>query len=163
MQTATAKLTAVRMSPRKVRLIAGLIRGKKVSIAAVELEHRAKRAAPMMGKLLASAVANAKVLGMNADALYVSEIFVDKGSMLKRSMPRAFGRAYPIHKHTSHITLKLAELAGAVKAADKETKAVKAAAPKTAKKAEKPAAKKTVAKKEAKVDAPKKTTAKKTK
>jgi large subunit ribosomal protein L22 len=155
MQFATAKLSSFRMAPRKVRLLAGLIRGKKVTLAQAELAHRAKRAAPIMAKLLASAVANAKALGMNEAALTVAEVRVDKGSMLKRSMPRAYGRAFPIHKHTSHIVIKLAEGIPAVKPADaKETKAVKAPAVK--------AAKKTVTK-EAKVEAPVKKTTKKTK
>ncbi len=131
-------------------LVAGLIRGMKVQQAAAELEHRAKRAAPVIGKLLASAVANAKALGMNVEALRVAEIRVDKGSVLKRSMPRAYGRAYPIHKHTSHVIIKLAEDVAAIKPATKETKAVKEV--KTTK-----VAKKTTVKKEAKVDAPKKT------
>lgn len=148
MQYATAKLSSFRASPRKVGLVAGLIRGKKVNVALAELEHRAKRAAPTMGKLLASAVANAKVLGMNTDALVVAEVRVDKGSVLKRSMPRAYGRAFPIHKHTSHIIIKLAEDVAAIKKAEvKETKTVK----------------KAVVKKEAKVVAPAKKTTKKTK
>lgn len=156
MQYATAKLSSFRMSPRKVRLLAGLIRGKKVSIAQLELEHRAKRAAPTMGKLLASAVANAKALGMKVEALVVAEVRVDKGSVLKRSMPRAFGRAFPIHKHTSHIVIKLAEGIAAIKPAEvKEAKTEKA--PKTTKTVKK------VATKEAKVETPAKKTTKKTK
>ncbi len=150
MNYATAKLPSYRMSPRKVRLVAGLIRGKKVNIALAELEHRAKRAAPTMGKLLLSAIANAKVLGMNEKNLVVSEVRVDKGSVLKRSMPRAYGRAYPIHKHTSHIVIKLAEEVSAIKPAEvKESKETKKA-PKTTTK-------------EAKVVAPVKKAVKKTK
>ncbi len=162
MQQATAKLSSYRMSPRKVRLVAGLIRGKKVALALAELEHRAKRAAPMMSKLLSSAIANAKVLGMNEKNLYVSEVFVDKGSVLKRSMPRAYGRAYPIHKHTSHIVIKVAEEIGAIKPADvKEAKVEKVA--KTVKSTKAPKAEKTTKTKEAKVEAPAKKTTKKTK
>lgn len=125
MQYATAKLSSFRMSPRKVRLVAGLVRGMKVTQALAELEHRAKRAAPTVGKLVSSAVANAKALGMNVETLRIVEIRVDKGSVLKRSMPRAFGRAFPIHKHTSHITIKLGEEVAAIKPAD--AKAVKTA------------------------------------
>lgn len=149
MQYATAKLSSFRMSPRKVRLVCGLIRGMKTTQALAELEHRSKRAAPTVSKLVSSAVANAKALGMNTEALRVVEIRVDKGSVLKRSMPRAFGRAFPIHKHTSHIVIKLAEDVAAIKPASvKDTKAVK-----TVK-----------ATKVAKVEAPvKKTTTKKTK
>ncbi len=157
MQYATAKLPSYRMSPRKVRLVAGLIRGKKVNIALVELENRAKRAAPTMSKLLLSAIANAKVLGMNEKNLFVSEVRVDKGSVLKRSMPRAYGRAYPIHKHTSHIMIKLAEEVPAIKPAEvKESKDAKkeTKAPKTVK---------VTKAKEAKVEAPAKKTVKKTK
>jgi large subunit ribosomal protein L22 len=144
MQYATAKLSSFRMSPRKVRLVCGLIRGMKVSKALAELEHRAKRAAPTVSKLVSSAVANAKALGMNVEALRIVEIRVDKGSVLKRSMPRAFGRAFPIHKHTSHIMIKLGEEVAAIKPAS--SKAVKTTT------------------KVAKVEAPvKKTTTKKTK
>lgn len=125
MQYATAKLSSFRMSPRKVRLIAGLIRGMKVNVALGELEHRAKRAAPTVGKLVESAVANAKALGMNIENLRIVEIRVDKASVIKRSMPRAFGRAFPIHKHNSHIMIKLGEDVAAIKPA--AVKAVKAA------------------------------------
>ena len=105
---ATAKLSGYRQAPRKVRLIAGLIRGKSVEIALVELNHRAKRAAPVFAKLIMSAVANAKALGMPTDKLIVSEVRVDKGAVLKRSRPRAQGRAFPIHKHTSKVVIELA-------------------------------------------------------
>lgn len=142
---ATAKLSSYRQAPRKVRLIAGLIRGKSVEIALVELNHRAKRAAPVFAKLIMSAVANAKQLGMSVETLIVKEVRVDKGAVLKRSRPRAQGRAFPIHKHTSHIMLTLTE---------KTAKEVKAKVEKTDKKETsetkaKPAAKKVVAKKKA--------------
>lgn len=151
MQYATAKLSSYRMSPRKVRLVIGLIRGMKVSVAQAELEHRAKRSAPTIGKLLASAVANAKALGMNVENLRIVEARVDKGSVLKRSMPRAFGRAFPIHKHTSHVSLKLAEDIAAIKPAQvKEVKTAKAV-------------KAVKTEKVAKVEAPVKKTTKKTK
>ncbi len=106
---AKAKLSNYRQAPRKVRLIAGLVRGKSVEIALVELNHRAKRAAPVFAKLIQSAVANAKALGMSVEALTVKEVRVDKGVVLKRSRPRAQGRAFPIHKHTSHIQLTLTD------------------------------------------------------
>lgn len=140
---ATAKLSGYRQAPRKVRLIAGLIRGKSVEIALVELNHRAKRAAPVFAKLIMSAVANAKALGMPTDKLIVSEVRVDKGAVLKRSRPRAQGRAFPIHKHTSHIMLTLTEPV-AKKVATKVEKAEKKATPETK---AKPVAKKAVAKK----------------
>ena len=113
----TAKLSKYRQAPRKVRLIAGLVRGKTVEHAIIELNHRAKRAAPVFVKLIQSAVANAKVQGLDIKTLYISELRVDKGQVLKRSRPRAQGRAFPIHKHTSHIMLTLSE-----KGAKAETK-----------------------------------------
>ena len=117
MQTASATLSSYRQSPRKVRLVAGLIRGKKVSVSLVELGARSKRAAPVMEKLLRSAIANAKVQGMDEATLIVKEVRVDQGAILKRSMPRAFGRAFPIHKHTSHVTITLASDLAPIKAA----------------------------------------------
>jgi large subunit ribosomal protein L22 len=140
---ATAKLSGYRQAPRKVRLIAGLIRGKSVEIALVELNHRAKRAAPVFAKLILSAVANAKALGMSVDTLIVKEVRVDKGAVLKRSRPRAQGRAFPIHKHTSHIMLTLTEKTAEVKTA----KAKKEAKTTEEKPAKKVTAKKVVAKK----------------
>ena len=98
MPTATAKLSDYRQSPRKVRLIANLVKGKSVVEALAELNVRAKRAAPMFAKLIKSAQANAKVAGLNEKALVVKEIRVDKGSVMKRSMPRAQGRATQILK-----------------------------------------------------------------
>ena len=106
-----------RQAPRKVRLVAGLIKGKPVAVAELELKHLAKRAALPMEKLLASAVANAKVGGADVANLFVKDVTVDKGIVMKRHMPRAFGRASAIHKHSSHVTLTLAETgAKAVKA-----------------------------------------------
>ncbi len=104
---ATATLSSYRQSPRKVRLLAGLVKGKNVEEALSELRHRSKRAAPVFEKLIRSAIANAKMLGMNEKALMVRDIRVDKGPVMKRSMPRAHGRAFPIHKHTSHIVVSL--------------------------------------------------------
>ena len=113
---ATAKLSGYRQAPRKVRLVAGLVRGKSVENAIVELNHRAKRAAPVFVKLIQSAVANAKAQGLDVKTLIISELRVDKGPVLKRSRPRAQGRAFPIHKHTSHIMITLGEK-GAAKVA----------------------------------------------
>ena len=140
---ATAKLSGYRQAPRKVRLVAGLVRGKSVENAIVELNHRAKRAAPIFVKLIQSAVANAKAQGMDVKTLIISELRVDKGPVLKRSRPRAQGRAFPIHKHTSHIMISLSEK-GSVKrvVGAKAEKAEKVVAEKVAK----PTAKKTVSK-----------------
>ncbi len=121
-----AYLHNYRQAPRKVRLVANLIKGKSVAVADLELKHLAKRAALPMEKLLASAVANAKVAGIDAENLMVKDVTVDKGIVLKRHMPRAFGRAAAIHKHSSHVTLTLKDVAPAVKkAAVKKTKATK--------------------------------------
>ncbi|MBI1998785.1 MAG: 50S ribosomal protein L22 [Parcubacteria group bacterium] len=106
-----AFLKNYRQSPRKVRLVADSIRGKKVEAARALLDVLPKRAALPVKKLLMSAVANAKSAGAlsREEDLYVREIRVDEGPTLKRQMPRAFGRSAPIRKRTSHISLILAE------------------------------------------------------
>ena len=106
-----AFLKNYRQSPRKVRLVAGLIRGKKVSEAIAELDFLAKRAGFPIKKLLLGAVANAKQIGAEKENLFVKEIRVDKGITMKRMMPRAMGSGHRINKRTSHITLVLAEQA----------------------------------------------------
>ncbi len=117
-----AYLHNYRQAPRKVRLVAGLIKGKHVAVAELELKHLAKRAALPMEKLLASAVANAKVGGADIANLMIKDVTVDKGVVMKRHMPRAFGRASAIHKHSSHVTLTLAEVGASKKAAKAEVK-----------------------------------------
>jgi large subunit ribosomal protein L22 len=107
MATVTAQLSNYRQAPRKVRLVANLIRGKKVADALMELDFLAKRAADPIKKLVASAVSNAKNLNIPEGDLVVKTITVDQGPIMKRSMPRARGRAFPIHKHTSHIVIVL--------------------------------------------------------
>ncbi len=102
-----AKLNNYRQSPRKVRLVADLVRGKSVAHARAELKHLAKRAATPLLKLIDSAVANAGNKEGKKDNLFVKSIQVDKGIVLKRSMPRAHGRAFPIHKHSSHVSIEL--------------------------------------------------------
>lgn len=110
-QVVTAKLSYLRMGPRKVRLVADMIRGRKISKALEILVLSKKAAARPIFKLLNSAVANAKHNNnlMAAD-LCVKTIMVDGGPMLKRWMPKAHGRATPIRERTSHITLGLGEL-----------------------------------------------------
>jgi len=104
----TAKLRYLRIAPRKVRLVADLIRGKKVSQALRLLQFTPKRAALSLEKLLRSALANARHnFGLEEDNLYISKITVDEGPKLKRWMPRARGRAFEIQKKTSHVTLVL--------------------------------------------------------
>lgn len=103
-----AILRSYRQAPRKVRLVANLIKGKTVPRALVELDVLPKRASGTMKKLLLSAVANAKENDKIALAdLFVKEVRVDQGMILKRSMPKSHGSAHPIHKHTSHIMIEL--------------------------------------------------------
>lgn len=105
-----AHLRHLRMSPRKVRLVAGLIRGMDIAEADAQLRHLPKAAALPLRKLLASAVANAEHNAKLAPAnLFIGQIFVNQGPTLKRFRPRAFGRAASIKKRTSHVTIVLDE------------------------------------------------------
>ncbi len=125
-----AFLKNYRQSPRKVRLVADLLKGKRVADGFVQLSALPKRATGPITKLLSSAVANAKQAGVAEENLMIQNITVDKGIVLKRSMPRARGSASRINKRTSHIMLTLIEIG-----ADKKEKPVKTK--KTAVKAEK--------------------------
>ena len=107
---AKAYLRYIRISPRKVKIVADLIRGKDVGTAMAILMQTPKSASEPMIKLLKSACANAENnFSMEAEKLYVSEVFATPGPILKRVMPRAQGRAYRINKRTSHVTLTVAE------------------------------------------------------
>lgn len=107
---AVAKVTHVRIAPRKVRIVINLIRDKKVGEAIGILKNTPKVASPVLEKLLNSAIANAENNHqMDVEKLYISEIYADQGPTLKRIQPRAQGRAFRINKRTSHITLKLQE------------------------------------------------------
>ncbi|MBO7360193.1 MAG: 50S ribosomal protein L22 [Clostridia bacterium] len=115
---AKAYLKYLRISPRKVKIVLDLIRGKDTTVAAAILKNTPKAASPEIGKLLKSAIANAEHnFGMDAQNLYVSECFVCPGPTLKRLLPRAKGSGDRILKRTSHVTLAVAE-----KNADKEVK-----------------------------------------
>ncbi len=104
-----AILKTYRQSPRKVRLLVDLIRGKKVEQAKTALMFADKKAAGVVLKLLNSAVSNAKNnSSLDIETLFVKTASVDKGVTMKRSMPRARGSAYPINKRTSHILIELA-------------------------------------------------------
>lgn len=108
----TAKLRWLRMTPRKVRLVVDLIRGKPVEEALNVLNFCHKAAAEPVGKLLRSAVANADNRGgYNIDRLVVETAFVDEGPTWRRWLPRAMGRATRIRKRSSHVTLVLGEKA----------------------------------------------------
>lgn len=111
---ATAHLRHLRMAPRKVRLIGNVIKRLPVSEAEAQLLVHARRASDPMLKLLRSAIDNAKRSGLDITKTIVKEVRTDKGPMLKRWMPRAQGRATPIHKHTSHISMILQETEQAV-------------------------------------------------
>jgi len=125
----TATLRDYRVSPRKVRLVAGLLRGKRVPQALDMLTHLPKGSSAQMRTLLQSAVANAKQRhDLGPDQLVISAITVDMAPRLKRFTPKAMGRANPILKHASHITITV-----------KEAPALKVKAKPKAKKAEVPA------------------------
>ena len=105
-----AYLKSYRQAPRKVRLVTNLIKGKAVSSALIELDALPKRASGAIKKLLLSAVANAKENNdIEQNVLFIKEVRVDQGMIMKRSMPRSRGSANPIHKHTSHILIELAQ------------------------------------------------------
>lgn len=117
-----AFLKNYRQSPRKVRLVTDLIKGKRVSEAFTYLKSLPKRASCPVEKLLVSAVSNAKNNGMNEENLFVSSVTVNKGIVLKRIMPRARGSASRINKRTSHIVITLSEKAQEIKSKKSTTK-----------------------------------------
>ena len=107
---AKAYLKYARISPRKVKIVLDLIRGKDVATAMAILKNTPKSASEYLIKLLNSAIANAEHnFSMDVSKLYVSECFVCPGPILKRIMPRAQGRAFQILKRTSHVTLVVKE------------------------------------------------------
>ncbi len=105
-----ASLNFARMAPRKIRLVVDLVRGKDVNEAIQILSFTNKKSAPIVKKLIQSAIANAdQKKTIDVDTLFVKHISVDQGPTLKRYMPRAMGRASEIKKKTSHINLVLEE------------------------------------------------------
>lgn len=122
---------SVRMSPRKVSLVASLVRGRSVADALVILEHTPKRAAKQVAKTIASAKANAvNNHGLAEKSLQITTLTVQGGATMKRWRPIAHGGAHPIHKRTSHIRVvvtgeakpKKAPAKAAAKPAKKEDK-----------------------------------------
>jgi len=100
----------LRIAPRKARGVVDLIRGKNVGDALMVLDFLPRKAARLVAKTLKSVIANAESQQrVDVDRLYVRRITVDGGATLKRFMPRAHGRATPIHKRTSHITIVVDE------------------------------------------------------
>ena len=102
-----ALLTNYHQSPRKVRLVADLVRGKSVSAARMALSFLPKKSSPMMEKLLDSAVANARSAGLSVDDLFIKKITVDKGAVMRRARPFGRGRSGTIRKTMSIIALEL--------------------------------------------------------
>lgn len=110
MVEAKAVARYIRISPRKVRYVADLVRGKKVDEAMSILRFTRRGASRVVQKVLASAIANAtENHNMDEPKLYISRVYVDEGPTLKRFRPRARGRATRIRKRTSHITVCVTE------------------------------------------------------
>lgn len=108
---ARAQLKFARISARKVKIVADLIRGKKVDEALAIVKFTPKASSEIIEKLLKSAIANAENNhGMNRGNLIVSEIYANQGPTMKRIRPAAKGSASRIRKRTSHITIKLREV-----------------------------------------------------
>ena len=107
---AHAKVNHVRQSPYKVRRVLDLVRGLPVEDAEVVLTHTQRRASDVILKCLRSAVANAEHnFALEREELFVAEAYADEGPTIKRWRPRARGRATPINKRTSHITIVVAD------------------------------------------------------
>lgn len=136
-----AYLKNYRQSPRKVRVVANTIKGKRVEDALTTLSFLPKRASLPLYKLLLSAVANARTQGLSMETLVVDSIRVDKGIVLKRRLPRARGMATPINKRNSHVAITLTERAPKGKKESKKT--VKPESEKSAKVTKKKIIKKT--------------------
>ncbi len=105
-----ARTRMIRISPRKVRIVGDLIKKKNINQASGMLTYMPQKASFILKKLLDSAIANAKQKKyVDIDNLYVKNVIVDGGPVLKRFLPRAMGRATKIRKRISHITLVLDE------------------------------------------------------
>ncbi len=109
MKTAQATLRNFRQAPRKMRMVANTVRGKKVSEALINLDFVAKKASLPIKTLILSALANAKSLDIPTENLIIKTIKVDSGAILYRRMPAARGTAHPIRKRTSAIFVELGE------------------------------------------------------
>ncbi len=99
-----------RISARKARLVIDMIRGAPVESALLKLDFCHRRAAPMIGKVVRSAIANAtQKAGLEAEKLVVWRAYVDNGPTMKRWRPRSMGRAFPILRRTCHLSVELRE------------------------------------------------------
>lgn len=105
----TVQLNYLRIAPRKVRALAGVIRGMSINDAEAQLMHERRRPAGPLLKLMRSAITAAKAKKLAPEKLFIETITVDQGPMLRRSLPRARGMASLIQKKMSHVTLTLAE------------------------------------------------------
>jgi large subunit ribosomal protein L22 len=109
-EVSKATVKHVRVSPRKARLVVDMIKGKQVDTALQILRFNPKKGAEFAEKLLRSALANAREKsGVDIDSLWVASAYVDMGRTIRRFMPAAQGRATPIQKRSSHITIVLGE------------------------------------------------------
>lgn len=142
---ASAKARHIRMSAQKVRLVLALIRGKSTQESLTVLSNTHKRASEPVGKLVRSAIANAKGKGIESDGLFISKICADEGATWKRHRANAFGRGSRILKRTCHITIEIDQKA--VKSKIVEAPKKKKAAKETVKKAATKAVAKTAKKK----------------
>jgi large subunit ribosomal protein L22 len=112
MTTVKAQLNGLRISPRKVRLVAGLLKRRTVAAALDQVAHMPKRSALPLKKLIESAAANAhNNFKLDRDHLFIIDFRVDEGIKLRRFRPKGFGRANPIEKKTSRVTVVLEDRA----------------------------------------------------
>ena len=115
MAAAIARAKWLRIAPRKVRLVVDLIRGKSVGEARSILLYTVKRGAPIVSKVLESAVANAESAAaerrerINTDDMIITKVYVDEGPTLKKFQPQPRGRATRIRKRASHVTLTISD------------------------------------------------------
>jgi large subunit ribosomal protein L22 len=134
---AVAKLKNYPTSPRKMRLLADLIRGKKVDLVLAELDHNPKHPAVPLRKLVLNAINNWKQANEGGDVtgLIIKTIFVDEGRTLKRMHPAPQGRGYRLRKRSNHVTIVVAENSESVKKVKKVKEEAKAAVKEEAKEA----------------------------
>jgi large subunit ribosomal protein L22 len=125
MATAKATLSNFRQAPRKMRMVANLVRGKKVSDVLVNLDFVAKKASAPIKTLINSALSNAKALDIPTENLIVKTIFVNGGPIMYRRRPAARGSAHPIRKRISSITVELGEAESKKKNSPKQSESSK--------------------------------------
>lgn len=120
-----ASLYNFKQSPRKVRLVADVIRGKRVTLARDALAFLPKKSSPEIQKLLNSAIANARQKGIDVETLFVKTISVDKGAVLRRMKPMARGRAAGIRRTMSIVSLELGVVGEMISKKNKKNQPVK--------------------------------------